>query len=111
MTKDDDLRFHITFKGIGNRSVMESIKETAPCMYKNLDPDLEITDDSRVYFRDSTWEFGVRLKEMRELCNKEDIEVLVITVWGDEHRTIKDISRTMFHWFKKKEDYEQREVI
>lgn len=68
-------------------------------MFKNLDPDLEITDDSRVYFEDSTWEFGIRLKEMRELCNKEDIEVLVICCWGDEFRTIKDMSRTMIQWF------------
>lgn len=96
-TKDDNLRFHLTFKGINGRNIMKSVEKLCPVLFSNLSDNLEITDDSKIFFRDSSWTFGVRLKEVQELCNKESIEVLVICLWGDEHRTIKDMSRTMFH--------------
>lgn len=104
--KDDNLRFHLSFKGINGRNIMESVEELCPVLFGNLSDNLTLNDDSKIFFKDSSWTFGVRLKEVQELCNKEDIEVQVICLWGAEHRTIKDMSRTMFHWFKKKEEKE-----
>ena len=102
-TKDDNLRFHLTFKGINGRSIMKSVKELCPILYSNLTDNLTLNDDSKVYFRDSSWTFGIRNEELKKLCNKEDLQIQVICVWGAEHRTIKDMSRTMFQWFKKKD--------
>ena len=101
--KDDNLRFHLSFKGINERNIMESVEELCPVLFGNLSDNLTLNDDSKIFFKDSSWTFGVRLKEVQELCNKEDIEVQVICLWGAEHRTIKDMSRTMFQWFKKRE--------
>lgn len=103
-TNDDNLRFHLTFKGINGRDIMKSVEELCPVLFGNLTDNLTLNDDSKIYFRDSSWTFEIRSKEIQGLCNKEGIEVLVICLWGDEHRTIKDMSRTMFHWFKKKEE-------
>lgn len=104
--KDDNLRFHLSFKGINGRNIMKSVEELCPILFSNLSDNLTLNDDSKIFFKDSSWTFGVRLKEIQGLCNKESIEVLVICLWGAEHRTIKDMSRTMFHWFKKKEEIE-----
>lgn len=101
--KDDNLRFHLSFKGINGRNIMESVEELCPVLFGNLSDNLTLNDDSKIFFKYSSWTFGVRLKEVQELCNKEDIEVQVICLWGAEHRTIKDMSRTMFQWFKKRE--------
>lgn len=104
--KDDNLRFHLSFKGINGRNIMKSIEELCPVLFSNLSDNVTLNDGSKIFFKDSRWTFGVRLKEVQGLCNKEDIEVQVICLWGAEHRTIKDMSRTMFHWFKKKEEKE-----
>ena len=104
--KDDNLTFHLSFKGINGRNIMKSVEELCPILFSNLSDNLTLNDDSKIFFKDSSWTFGVRLKEIQGLCNKESIEVLVICLWGAEHRTIKDMSRTMFHWFKKKEEIE-----
>lgn len=103
ITKDDNLRFHLTFKGINGRNIMKSVEKLCPVLFSNLSDNVTLNDDSKVYFRDSSWTFEIRNKEIRGLCNKEDIEVQVICLWGTEHRTIKDMSRTMFQWFKKKD--------
>lgn len=83
---------------------MKSVEELCPVLFSNLTDNLTLNDDSKVYFRDSSWTFGVRLKEVQELCNKEDIEVLVICLWGAEIRTTRDMSRSVIQWFKKKEE-------
>lgn len=101
--KDDNLRFHLSFKSINGRDIMKSVEELCPVLFSNLSDNVTLNDDSKVYFRDSSWTFEIRNKEIRGLCNKEDIEVQVICLWGAEHRTIKDMSRTMFQWFKKKD--------
>lgn len=107
MSKEDDenLRFHLTFKRINGRDIMKSVEELCPILFSNLTDNLTLNDDSGVYFRDSSWTFGIRLKEVQELCNKEDIEVQVICLWGEELRTIRDMSRTMFQWFGKEKEY------
>ena len=104
--KDDNLRFHLSFKGINGRNIMKSVEELCPILFGNLSDNLTLNDDSKIFFKDSSWTFEIKNKELRDLCNKEDIEVQVICLWGDEHRTIKDMSRTMFQWFKKKEEKE-----
>lgn len=102
-TKDDNLRFHLYFKGINGRSIMNSVEELCPILFSNLSDNLDITDESKVYFRDSSWTFGIRNKELRDLCNKEDIEVQAVIAWEDEIRTPKDMSRSVIQWFKKKD--------
>lgn len=100
-TKDDNLRFHLTFKGINGRDIMKSVEELCPVLFGNLTDNLTLNDDSKIFFKDSSWTFGVRLKELRELCEKENLQIQLICVWGDEIRTIRDTSRTMFQWFKR----------
>lgn len=102
MNKDDEnLRFHLTFKGINGRDILKSVEELCPILFSNLTDNLTLNDDSRVYFRDSSWTFGIRNKELRDLCEKENLQIQLICVWGAEHRTLKDMSRTMFQWFGK----------
>lgn len=83
---------------------MKSVEELCPILFGNLADNLDITDDSKVYFRDSSWTFEIRNKELRDLCNKENIEIQAVIAWGDEIRTPKDMSRSVIQWFKKKEE-------
>lgn len=103
-TKDDNLRFHLTFKGINGRDIMKSVEELCPILFSNLSDNVTLNDDSKVYFRDSSWTFGIRNKELRDLCEKENLQIQLICIWGDELRTTRDMSRTMFQWFKKREE-------
>lgn len=101
--KDDNLRFHLLFKGINGRNIMKSVEELCPVLFGNLTDNLTLNDDSKIYFRDSSWTFEIRSKELRDLCNKEDIEIQVVIAWGDEIRTPKDMNRSVIQWFKKKD--------
>lgn len=71
--KDDNLRFHLLFKGINGRNIMKSVEELCPVLFGNLTDNLTLNDDSKIYFRDSSWTFEIRSKEVQELCNKESI--------------------------------------
>ena len=82
---------------------MKSVEELCPVLFSNLSDNLTLDDDSNVYFRDSSWTFEIRNKELRDLCNKEDIEIQAVKAWGDEIRTIRDMSRSVIQWFKKKD--------
>lgn len=105
MSKDDDnLRFHLTFKGINGRDIMKSVEELCPVLFSNLSDNLTLNDGSKIYFKDSSWTFGIRNRELKKLCEKENLQIQVICLWGAEHKTIKDMSRTMFQWFEKKEE-------
>lgn len=104
--KDDNLRFHLYFKGINGRNIMNSVEELCPVLFSNLSDNVTLNDDSKVYFRDSSWTFEIRNKELRDLCNKENIEIQAVIAWGDEIRTPKDMSRSVIQWFKKKEEKE-----
>lgn len=102
--KDDNLRFHLTFKGINGRNIMKSIEELCPILYSNLSANLTLDDDSKVYFRDSSWTFEIRNEELRDLCEKENLQIQLICVWGDELRTTRDMSRSLFQWFGKEKE-------
>ena len=104
MIDEDNLRFHLSFKGINGRNIMKSVEELCPILFSNLSDNVTLNDDSKVYFKDSSWTFGIRNKELRDLCEKENFQIQLICVWGAEHKTINDMSRTMFQWFKKREE-------
>lgn len=78
---------------------MKSVEELCPILFSNLSDNLTLNDDSKIYFRDSSWTFEIRNKELKDLCNKENLQIQLICVWGEELRTIRDTSRTMFQWF------------
>lgn len=68
--KDDNLRFHLSFKGINGRNIMESVEELCPVLFGNLSDNLTLNDDSKIFFKDSSWTFGVRLKEVQSCAIK-----------------------------------------
>lgn len=80
-----------------------SVEELCPVLFSNLSDNLTLNDDSKIFFKDSSWTFEIRNKELRDLCNKEDIEIQAVIAWGDEIRTPKDMNRSVIQWFKKKD--------
>ena len=83
---------------------MKSVEELCPILFGNLSDNLTLNDDSKVYFKDSSWTFEIKNKELRDLCNKENIEIQAVIALGDEIRTTKDMSRSVIQWFRKKEE-------
>ena len=59
---------------------MKSVEELCPVLFGNLSDNLTLNDDSKIYFKDSSWTFEIRNKELRNLCEKENLQIQLICV-------------------------------